>query len=166
MCKTFYIYHVPGVKVGCTTNPERRVVSEQGYKDYEILESHTDISIASVREIELQEKLGYSRDNSQSYENSYNARITAGYIGGKSNKDSGWITELGYTQGKVNVESGHLKKVAKLGGKIAGSKLSSEHMAKMGKVGGNKQVTCPHCNKQGLARPMHRWHFDNCKNKK
>ena len=29
----------------------------------------------------------------------------------------------------------------------------------------SKQVTCPHCGKQGAMMVMPRWHFDNCKNK-
>ena len=163
--KKYYIYHVPGVKVGCTTRPKERIVKEQGFTNYQILESYDDITIASAREIELQKKMGYGRDNSSTYENSYNARISAGYIGGKANKDSGWIAELGYTQGKVNVETGRLKKIAKLGGQVAGSKLSKEHLSNIGKLGGNKKITCPHCNKEGIARPMHRWHFNNCKQK-
>lgn len=28
-----------------------------------------------------------------------------------------------------------------------------------------EEVTCPWCNKTGHAGPMHRWHFDNCKQK-
>jgi hypothetical protein len=28
-----------------------------------------------------------------------------------------------------------------------------------------KKVTCPYCNKEGGEGLMHRWHFENCKNK-
>jgi len=163
--KKYYLYHIPGVKVGCTTRPHERIVEEQGFDTYEILETYTDISVASAREIQLQEQMGYGRDNNATYENSYNARVSGGYRGGKTNKDSGWISELGYNQGRANVESGHLQNIASQGGKISGSKLSKDHMSKLGKIGGNKQVICPHCGKQGLARPMHRWHFDKCKHK-
>jgi len=30
---------------------------------------------------------------------------------------------------------------------------------------GKTKVTCPHCNKDGAAIVMQRWHFDNCKSK-
>jgi len=55
--KMFTLYHIPGVKIGCTKNLTRRM-REQGFTQYEILETHTDIDIASKREIELQEEYG------------------------------------------------------------------------------------------------------------
>jgi hypothetical protein len=54
----YYIYHIKGVKIGCTKHLTRRM-REQGFVDYEILETHEDINIASEREIELQNKFGY-----------------------------------------------------------------------------------------------------------
>jgi hypothetical protein len=57
----YYIYHIPNVKIGCSTNPQRRV-TRQGYSDYEILEEHTCIDIASDREQQLQKKYGYTVD--------------------------------------------------------------------------------------------------------
>jgi hypothetical protein len=53
----FTLYHIPGVKIGCTKNLKRRM-REQGFTEYEILETHADIDIASKREIELQEEYG------------------------------------------------------------------------------------------------------------
>jgi hypothetical protein len=55
----YYIYHIPGVKIGCSTNPNRRV-SEQGFSNFEILEKHNDIDIASQREVYLQKQYGYN----------------------------------------------------------------------------------------------------------
>ena len=162
MNKLFYIYHIPGIKIGCSTRPKIRV-EEQGFSNFDILEVHDDIALASQREVELQVQYGYGRDNNCSYEDSYKARLEAGKKGGVANKESGWITKLGHKQGKKNVESGSLLRAASMAGKIVGPRLSKEHMSRMGKIGGNKKVTCPHCNKEGLARPMHRWHFNNCK---
>ncbi len=54
----YYIYHIKGIKVGCTKNLKRRM-REQGFAEYEILETHSDIDIASQREIELQNQFGY-----------------------------------------------------------------------------------------------------------
>lgn len=60
--KTYYIYHIPGVKIGCTVNPEHRINQEQGYPDYEILETYEDPQIAGDRELELQAEYGYRVD--------------------------------------------------------------------------------------------------------
>lgn len=54
----YYIYHIPGVKIGCTVEPERRVKRNQQYDYYEILEEHTCIDTASKRELELQKEYG------------------------------------------------------------------------------------------------------------
>jgi hypothetical protein len=54
----YYIYHIKGVKIGCTKNLTRRM-REQGFEEYEILETHENIDVASKREIELQNQFGY-----------------------------------------------------------------------------------------------------------
>jgi len=66
----FYIYHIPGIKIGCSTQPDKRV-QKQGYTQFEIIEQWEDIHTASKREMELQKEWGYRVDNtpySQSYE--------------------------------------------------------------------------------------------------
>ena len=60
--KKYYIYHIKGIKIGCTQNPKIRINKNQGYTEWEILEEHIDILIASDREIELQKKYGYKVD--------------------------------------------------------------------------------------------------------
>ena len=57
----YYIYHIKGVKIGVSTNPEKRV-EKQNYNHFEILETHTDIYKVSDREIELQKQYGYKVD--------------------------------------------------------------------------------------------------------
>ena len=64
--KKYYIYHIEGVKIGCTINPNKRI-RLQGYTKYTILEIHTDINIASIRERELQKEYGYKVDSSDYY---------------------------------------------------------------------------------------------------
>ena len=57
----------------------------------------------------------------------------------------------------------------KMSGNKKGVPLSEETKAKMSKVrAGRKQelTTCPYCSKQGGNQNMHRYHFDNCKDKK
>ena len=60
----YKIYHIPGKKIGCTTNVEKRVQLEQGYKpgEYEILFETDDIKEASDAERTLQQDLGYKVD--------------------------------------------------------------------------------------------------------
>jgi len=59
-----FIYHIIGKKVGCTTNPQRRL-AEQGVQpeDYVILQVATSAKDASILEREWQERLGYKVDN-------------------------------------------------------------------------------------------------------
>jgi len=58
---TYYIYHIPNVKIGCSTNPKHRV-KKQGYSSFKILETHDCIDSASDRERELQKEYGYKVD--------------------------------------------------------------------------------------------------------
>ena len=60
----YYIYHIPGKKIGVTRNLNNRVTLMQGYKEneYEVLEQSDDIDYISDREIELQKSYGYRRD--------------------------------------------------------------------------------------------------------
>ena len=63
----YTIYHIPGVKVGCSRRVEARV-KEQGYANYEVLEVLETRREASLRELYWQGKLGYERDNILTYE--------------------------------------------------------------------------------------------------
>ena len=60
----YKIYHIPGVKVGCTTNVQKRIIETQGYKpgEYEILFETDDVAEASKVEQTLQKDLGYKVD--------------------------------------------------------------------------------------------------------
>ena len=53
----YSIYHIPGIKIGCSYRVADRV-KEQGYTEYDVLETHTDIDIASIREKVLQKEYG------------------------------------------------------------------------------------------------------------
>jgi len=61
---TYYIYHIPGKKIGITTNLTERVENQQGYEpdEYEVLGTTKDIDIASGLEIYLQKEYGYKVD--------------------------------------------------------------------------------------------------------
>ena len=60
----YYLYHIPGKKIGVTTNVLKRVTKVQGFKsgEYEILLSSDDINYISDKERELQKKFGYKVD--------------------------------------------------------------------------------------------------------
>jgi len=57
----YTIYHIPGIKVGCSIEPDKRVKA-QGYDFYEVIEILFTIEEASEREIYWQKKLNYSLD--------------------------------------------------------------------------------------------------------
>ena len=60
----YKIYHIPGQKIGCTTNVQKRVVEEQGFKrtEFEVLFETDDIKEAAKVEKTLQKDLGYKVD--------------------------------------------------------------------------------------------------------
>jgi len=58
----FYIYHIPGIKIGCTSDLQGRVIKQQGYDKYEILYKTNNINKASNKELELQAKHEYKQD--------------------------------------------------------------------------------------------------------
>ena len=61
---TYYLYHIPGKKIGVTRNLNSRVTQQQGYSpdEYEVLDQSTDIDYISSRELELQKSYGYKVD--------------------------------------------------------------------------------------------------------
>jgi len=69
----YYLYHIPGKKIGVTRNLNKRVTETQGYKpnEYEVLDHSEDISYISDREIELQKSYGYRVDR-KLYKNLFN----------------------------------------------------------------------------------------------
>ena len=64
MDKEYYIYHIPGKKIGCTSDLYERVTNQQGYEtgEYEILYRTPDIKAASKMERILQKEYGYRVD--------------------------------------------------------------------------------------------------------
>ena len=60
----YYLYHIPGKKIGVTCNLNNRVTLTQGYgpDEYEALDQSDDIDYISEKEIELQKSYGYKVD--------------------------------------------------------------------------------------------------------
>jgi hypothetical protein len=183
----YYIYHIEGVKIGCSKNPKRRV-KQQGYTEYTILETHTDIQIASERERSLQKEYGFKVDNKQ-YKDVITMSSLGGLVGGK--KGAAKIKELGigiYSMTKEQrIELGknsidklvqwnknnpeHLKNQQSIGGKIRGpiqGNINKEngHISQLGKqmtIYNNRLQTCPYCGKESKGVGYSRWHGENCK---
>ena len=72
----YYLYHIPGKKIGVTRDLISRVVDQQGYDldEIEVLEQSTDIDYISDRELELQLSYGYRVDR-QKYKDLYINKI-------------------------------------------------------------------------------------------
>ena len=60
----YYLYNIPGKKIGVTCNLNSRVTLTQGYTpdEYEVLDQSDDINYISEKEIELQKSYGYKVD--------------------------------------------------------------------------------------------------------
>jgi len=69
----YYLYHIPGKKIGVTTDLEDRVERQQGYNpdEYEVILTSEDIDFISNEEIELQKFYGYRVDR-QLYKDLHN----------------------------------------------------------------------------------------------
>ena len=130
----YSIYHIQGIKIGCSTQVLKRI-KEQGFTNYEILEEHLDIYIASDRELELQKQYGYKLDTIPYWKSVKTLRKNAtfesarkgGLKGGETSKKLGHIQNaqkigcvLGGRAGKgkknisakLQAENGHMKMMA------------------------------------------------------
>ena len=61
---TYYLYHIPGKKIGITKDLKKRVEEQQGYREgeYDIMLQTEDIDLISKTEITLQKAFGYRVD--------------------------------------------------------------------------------------------------------
>ena len=72
----YYLYHIPGKKIGMTRNITNRVEIQQGYKpgEFQILESSYDKDFIEGKEKHWQEWFGYKKDLN-SYDKAKNSPI-------------------------------------------------------------------------------------------
>jgi len=77
----YFLYHIPGKKIGVTRDLISRVVDQQGYSldEIEVLDQSTDIDYISDRELELQQSYGYRIDR-QKYKDLYINKIKSMHI--------------------------------------------------------------------------------------
>jgi len=139
---TYFIYHILGVKIGCSTQPKTRV-KKQGYTEYEILERYDDPIIAGDRELELQKQYGYEVDNSH-------------YWTSVQNRPK-WTDD---TRHKLTKED-----CVKGGASLKGRSKSQEWKDKMdfGASFNTKRLKCPYCDIETNSGNYNRWHGEKCK---
>ena len=72
----YYLYHIPGKKIGVTRDLNTRVTLIQGYSssEYEVLDQSDDVDYISDKEIELQKSYGYKVDRKK-YKNLFKKMI-------------------------------------------------------------------------------------------
>ena len=144
----YYIYHIPGDKIGCTKDLIKRM-ADQGFTDWEILEEHTEGWLAGDRERELQKEYGYPLDKVHymiSLRNRPKWNDSTRQLPSRETCVKG-----GKTTGRMHVESGHLAKVR------------NQPKATLASM---RRILCEHCNKDANTGNYSRWHGDNCKQKK
>jgi len=73
---TYYLYHIPGKKIGITKDLKKRVEEQQGYQthEYDIILSTDNINIISEAEISLQKAYGYRVDETPYNELKFNKK--------------------------------------------------------------------------------------------
>ena len=142
----YYIYHIEGVKIGCTTQPIKRT-KEQGFDSFVILEEYNDIYEVSDREIELQKQYGYKVDTIPYWKSSEQLRKNATFQSASKGGKKGGNTskQLGHIQRaqKIGCSLG-----GKIGGKISG-KISGQLAVESGRV---KEMALKA--KQKLSKPI------------
>jgi hypothetical protein len=142
----YYIYHIAGVKIGCSKNPKQRV-KKQGFTEYTILEQHEDINVVSIREIELQKEYGYTIDNTLYSQTVSSPTIEGTQKGGQNGALKKWQLENPELYEEIQ------KKAQYLGGKARGSiqgNINKEngHMSNLGNkmvVYNNRTQECFYC---------------------
>jgi len=131
----YYIYHIEGVKIGCTMHPNART-KRQGCQTPIILEEHNDVYIASDREIQLQKEWGYKVDTTPYWKTlkiaTKEGRLKGGQKGGEWSVKSGHMKRMqslgGKAIGKINRESGHWNEVIKAGNKATSISVEQRDM--------------------------------------
>jgi hypothetical protein len=171
----YTIYHVVGVKIGCTTDFERRFHQNKEIygKDVviEILEVYpieVGDKFAGDREWEFADAYGYPRRNH--FSQRWNNAISKEQLS-ENGKKGAKLSLLGKMDETIKPE---LR--AKYGVGFDNNNWynnSEKHKqdayrgamkaVENGKIGMKTKVVCPHCGKSGQTAVMGRWHFDNCK---
>lgn len=123
----YYIYHIKGRKIGCSKNVYKRIKSQlKEGEEWEILEEHIDIKLASNRELELQILFNYTKDNLLYYKTLNNQSDEGRSKSGKLAVEKGTLEkarnsinrelqrEATRKVGLNNVKTGHIKRIRQI----------------------------------------------------
>lgn len=179
----YVIYHVVGIKVGCTKNFERRrIQNESRYSDaieIKVLEEiplEAGDKVAGDKEWQWSDRFGYPRANH--YTQRWDTRLTSkelsenGKLGAKAaglgnwNKKFRQESSIGFENNpNYNKSEQHKIDAAKGAAIAAANQTTGFQTGAAGRASGKKIHICPHCGLTGKGPTMGRWHFDNCKSR-
>jgi hypothetical protein len=143
----YKIYHIKGVKWGCTKQKLERRLGQQKSKLSDVSEVIEEKDFEKAAELEkfLNIRDGYGWNDSRDYRNIIKRRKCS------------WTAEDrlkgALKGGKSAVESGQLKSICSMGGKIGG-KIA-------GKISSQIERICPNCNRIGKGNRFVS-HIKNC----
>jgi len=144
-------------KIGCDMNYPNRPVS-QNMSEYFILEQHSDIMIASEREIELQKEHNVRVDGTPYYMTKINAAKAS-----KAAKENGNHNWQKGNRVKRTLSPKHQFAFSSAGGKANKGK-PEPHAIELAKSL-NKEWTCEVCGKSGKGRGNYVRYHKNCETK-
>ena len=155
------IYHIPGIKVGCTVDFRLRAKKYPKGTEFEIIGDFYGLTHEQAGDIEFlfADIYGYKKGfhyASIQRGNSEQALKTMGVSGRKARSRKG-VETLG--------EEGNKARSLKSN--------SPEHLARRKESGVKTAETmnlkpdliCPHCGLKGRGNSMLQWHFDRCRNR-
>ena len=146
MEKVYYIYHIPGIKIGVCQNQELRIQKQQKFNHWEIIEEHTDIYLVSDREKELQRQYGYKVDKIPYWKIIENGCKTSERKS-KASKENFAKAGLVGAKSKSKSKTDAGRKNFYIASQVAKSLI----------------MTCQHCGLSTTKGNIVRWHGPNCK---
>lgn len=168
---THYIYHIPGVKVGCARNLEKRKLwysrdVSRKIKILEILYDKTDQEAGDI-EWAWADRFGYKRGNH------YVITITTmkkspsewSKFGRKAGRRAAELGKTGFQT--MSMQEVAAKRWAKMSSEQKFSIVQKAGLkaGELGHSGCQKRAMCPHCGLESSIPVLSRWHFNNCPHK-
>ena len=186
---THYLYHVPGRKIGCTKNLEKRKTWYRrregglpaGFEFLTELHDKTDREAGDIEAL-WNRRFGYKYQTHYTHTQkmaqtagsfvsmTFEQRSAGGRKGGRIGGPIGARRYVEVTTPEQRSKNSSVggRKAAELG--VGATALSRERKIEIGQAAAKspahntrKLVACPHCGKIGAAFIMSRWHFDNCR---
>lgn len=162
----YYIYHIRGIKFGCTNNPKKREKQmRKHYGDnisFQIVEEFADIEKAGDAEYNHNKTYGYVSSDRKHYKEMLSMREDITYHYGKNHHNYGIDLSGDKNPNYGNKWTDEQKKILSQ----KNSNPSTKTRSKMSEAWKNKEkLECPHCGKIMNISHAKRYHFNNCKNK-